>query len=98
MLGKDGGRARRLMRKPMVHLCFDCWIKCCFSHLSICDEHLEKVKQVDIGYGTISILGIKQKSKGNIIEMYKYGAVEREQLCNLPLVQVLEATCEITRK
>lgn len=28
--------------------------------------------------------------------MYKYDAVERDQLCNLPLVQVLEATCEIT--
>lgn len=41
-------------------------------------------------------IGNKSEDERNIIEMYKYDAVERDQLCNLLLVQVLEATCETT--
>lgn len=62
---KGWGQTRQLRHKPVAHPCLDCWITCCCSHLSIWNEHLEKIKQVDTWYRTISGFGISQKTERN---------------------------------
>ena len=73
MLGKDGGQTRRLLHKPMVLLCLDYWMMCCFliSAYERSGEGLEEAKQVDVRYGIVSVLGISEKTERNVIEVYR---------------------------